>query len=118
MTDGQYTGTWRGVYPIKVNQQRHVVEEIVELGAPYGIGLEAGSKPELLVALAVLDTPGATIVCNGYKDRAYIETALLAQQLGRRPIIVIDRVRELELLIDLRERRPRSTPLRLAAGCA
>jgi arginine decarboxylase len=99
MTDGQYNGAWRGVYPIKVNQQRHVVEEIVELGAPYGIGLEAGSKPELLVALAVLDTPGATIVCNGYKDRAYIETALLAQQLGRRPIIVIDRFRELELLI-------------------
>ena len=99
MADGQYNGAWRGVYPIKVNQQRHVVEEIVELGAPYGIGLEAGSKPELLVALAVLDTPGATIVCNGYKDRAYIETALLAQQLGRRPIIVIDRFRELELLI-------------------
>ena len=96
-----YTGQWRGVYPIKVNQQRHVVEEVVELGARHGVGLEAGSKPELLIALAVLDTPGATIVCNGYKDRAYIETALLAQRLGRRPIIVIDRYRELDLLIKI-----------------
>ena len=95
----EYGGRWRGVYPIKVNQQRHVVEEIVEHGAPWGVGLEAGSKPELLVALALLDTPGATIVCNGYKDRAYLETALLAQRLGRRPLIVIDRFRELELLI-------------------
>jgi len=95
----EYRGRWRGVYPIKVNQQRHVVEEIVDHGAALGVGLEAGSKPELLVALAVLDTPGATIVCNGYKDRAYLETALLAQRLGRRPIIVIDRFRELELLI-------------------
>ena len=95
----EYKGRWRGVYPIKVNQQRHVVEEIVEHGAAFGVGLEAGSKPELLVALAVLETPGATIVCNGYKDRAYLETALLAQRLGRRPIIVIDRFRELELLI-------------------
>jgi len=64
-----------------------------------GVGLEAGSKPELLVALAILDTPGALIVCNGYKDRAYVETALLAQRLGRTPIIVIDRFRELDLII-------------------
>ena len=99
ISEYEYNGRWRGVYPIKVKQQRHVVEEVVEHGAPYGVGLEAGSKPELLVALAVLDTPDAIIVCNGYKDRAYIETALLAQRLGRRPIIVIDRYRELELLI-------------------
>jgi arginine decarboxylase len=99
MSEYEYAGRWRGVYPIKVNQQCHVVEEVVEHGARWGVGLEAGSKPELLVALAVLDTPEATIVCNGYKDRAYIETALLAQRLGRRPIIVIDRYRELDLLI-------------------
>ena len=98
-SDHEYTGHWRGVYPIKVNQQAHVVEEVVQHGAALGVGLEAGSKPELLVALAVLDTPGATIICNGYKDRAYIETALLAQQLGRNPVIVVDRYRELELLI-------------------
>ncbi|MCZ6464626.1 MAG: biosynthetic arginine decarboxylase [Proteobacteria bacterium] len=96
-----YKGRYRGVYPIKVNQQRHVVEELIEIGAPLGVGLEAGSKPELLVALALLDTPGALIICNGYKDRAYIETALLAQRLGRTPIIVIDRYRELDLLIKL-----------------
>ena len=99
ISEYEYAGQWRGVYPIKVNQQRHVVEEIVEHGAAHGIGLEAGSKPELVVALAVLDTPGATIVCNGYKDRAYLETALLAQQLGLRPVIVVDRFRELEALI-------------------
>jgi arginine decarboxylase len=94
-----YRGRYRGVYPIKVNQQRPVVEEIVQAGAPYGVGLEAGSKPELLVALALLDTPGALIICNGYKDRAYVETALLAQRLGRTPIIVIDRYRELDVVI-------------------
>ena len=94
-----YSGRFRGVYPIKVNQQRHVVEEIVQYGAAESVGLEAGSKPELLIALALLDTPGSLIICNGYKDRAYIETALLAQRLGRKPVIVIDRFRELELLI-------------------
>jgi arginine decarboxylase len=94
-----YTGGYRGVYPIKVNQQRHVVEEIVEYGASMHVGLEAGSKPELLIALAILDTPGAVIICNGYKDRTYIETALLAQRLGRTPIIVVDRFREVDLII-------------------
>ncbi len=94
-----YNGRLRSVFPIKVNQQRHVVEEIVELGRPHGVGLEAGSKPELLVALALLDTPDALIICNGYKDRAYVETALLAQRLGRTPIIVIDRAHEIDLVI-------------------
>jgi len=94
-----YRGAFRGVYPIKVNQQRHVVEEIVQYGAEGRVGLEAGSKPELLIALALLDTPGALIVCNGYKDRAYVETALLAQRLGRTPIIVVDRFHEIDLLI-------------------
>ncbi len=97
--DYGYRGRYRGVYPIKVNQQRHVVEEIVQYGAAAGVGLEAGSKPELLIALAVLDTPGALIVCNGYKDRAYVETALLAQRLGRTPIIVIDRFHEIDVVV-------------------
>ncbi|MCP5070426.1 MAG: biosynthetic arginine decarboxylase, partial [bacterium] len=96
-----YRGRFRGVYPIKVNQQRHVVEEMVSLGCNSCLGLEAGSKPELLIALALLDTPDALIICNGYKDRAYIETALLAQRLGRTPMIVIDRYHELELVIKL-----------------
>jgi arginine decarboxylase len=99
MADYGYKGVYRGVYPIKVNQQRHVVEEIVQYGAPLRVGLEAGSKPELLVALALLDTPEALIICNGYKDRAYIETALLAQRLGRTPYIVIDRPGEIDLVI-------------------
>jgi arginine decarboxylase len=94
-----YTGNYRGVYPIKVNHQRQVVEEIVAIGKPLGIGLEVGSKAELLVALALLDTPEALIVCNGYKDRAYFEMALLAQRLGRRPFIVLDRHTELEMLL-------------------
>jgi arginine decarboxylase len=94
-----YRGAYRGVYPIKVNQQRHVVEEIVEFGAKDGIGLEAGSKPELLIAMALCETPGALIVCNGYKDKKYIETALLGQRLGRTPIIVIDRFHEVDLVI-------------------
>ena len=82
-----------------MNQQRQVVEEVVRYGAALGVGLEAGSKPELLVALALLDTPDALIVCNGYKDRAYIELALLAQRLGRTPIVVIDRFHEIDLVI-------------------
>jgi arginine decarboxylase len=94
-----YRGRYRGVYPIKVNQQRHVVEETIQFGREQCVGLEAGSKPELLIALALLDTPEALIVCNGYKDRAYVETALLAQRLGRTPIIVIDRFHEIELVI-------------------
>jgi len=99
MEEYGYTGQMRSVFPIKVNQQRHVVEEIVELGRTRSVGLEAGSKPELLVALALLDTPEALIICNGYKDRAYVETALLAQRLGRTPMIVIDRFREIDLIV-------------------
>ena len=99
MAEYGYGGSYLGVYPIKVNQQRHVVEEIIQHGAPHRVGLEAGSKPELLVALALLDTPDALIVCNGYKDRAYVELALLAQRLGRTPVVVIDRAHELDLVI-------------------
>ena len=94
-----YRGRYRGVYPIKVNQQRQVVEELIEIGSPLGLGLEVGSKAELMVALGILDNPDVLIVCNGYKDRAYFEMALLAQRLGRYPIIVIDRPTELDVLI-------------------
>ncbi len=95
----EYRGAYRGVYPIKVNQQRQVVEELIEYGRASRLGLEAGSKAELLVALALLDTPEALIVCNGYKDRAYLETALLAQKLGLYPVIVLERPTELVELI-------------------
>jgi arginine decarboxylase len=102
--DYGYKGRYRGVYPIKVNQQHHVVEELVEFGRPHGLGLEAGSKPELLAALALLDSPDALLVLNGYKDVDYAETALLAQKLGRHPIVVIDRYRELEMLLQVARR--------------
>ncbi len=95
-----YEGNYKGVFPVKVNQQRHVVEELLEYGKPYQFGLEAGSKPELLIALATLKTPGALLICNGYKDREYIETALLAQQLGLTPIIVLERIHELEIVLE------------------
>jgi arginine decarboxylase len=95
----EYRGDYRPVYPIKVNQQRQVVEELVGYGQACRLGLEAGSKAELLVALALLDSPETLIICNGYKDRAYMETALLAQRLGRRPMIVLDRPTELDQLI-------------------
>jgi arginine decarboxylase len=99
IADNDYKGTYRGVYPIKVNQQRHVVEELLEYGRPYNLGIEAGSKPELLVALALQENPEALILCNGYKDRAFIETALLAQKLGRRVIITMDRLGELDTVL-------------------
>ncbi|WP_019502934.1 biosynthetic arginine decarboxylase [Pseudanabaena sp. PCC 6802] len=94
-----YNGTYRGVYPVKVNQQRQLVEELVNYGKPYQFGLEAGSKPELLIALATLKTPGALLICNGYKDREYIETALLSQRLGQTPIIVIEQLEEVDIVI-------------------
>lgn len=95
-----YPGEYRGVFPVKVNQQRHVVEEIVEYGRPWRYGLEAGSKPELLVALAANQDPGGLIICNGYKDRLYIETAILAQQFEKTVIIVLERLEELDLVLD------------------
>jgi arginine decarboxylase len=99
IADNDYKGVFRGVYPIKVNQQRHVVEELMEYGRPHNLGIEAGSKPELLVALALQENPEALILCNGYKDRAFIETALLAQKLGRRVVITMDRMGELDTIL-------------------
>ncbi len=99
IADNDYKGSYRGVYPIKVNQQRHVVEELMEYGGPFNLGIEAGSKPELLVALALQENPEALILCNGYKDRAFIETALLAQKLGRRVVITMDRLGELDTIL-------------------
>ena len=98
--DNAYKGNYRGVYPIKVNQQRHLVEELVKFGRPAALGLECGSKPELLVVLAMMSTPNAVIICNGFKDVEYIETAILSQKLGRNTIIVVDRVSELPMIID------------------
>jgi arginine decarboxylase len=94
-----FKGRYQGVYPIKVNQQRHLVEEIVALGEQYNLGLECGSKPELLVVLAMMANPNALILCNGFKDVEYIETAILSRKLGRNTIIVVERLEELDLII-------------------
>ena len=104
MEEAKYTGVYRGVYPIKVNQQKHLVEEILEFGAAHNFGLEAGSKPELLISLAQMDTPGALIICNGFKDQEYIEMALISQKLGRNTVIVVDRYSELQMIINASKR--------------
>ena len=93
-----YKGTYHGVYPIKVNQQRQVVEEIVKFGRPYNFGLEAGSKPELYAILAILDNPEALLICNGYKDETFIRLALMSQKLGKKVFIVVERPSELEII--------------------
>lgn len=95
-----YKGNYHGVYPIKVNQQKHLVQELVRFGKDLRLGLECGSKPELLVVLALMNTEDAVIICNGFKDVEYIETAILSQKLGRKTIIVVDRKEELSLIIN------------------
>jgi arginine decarboxylase len=99
ITQNQYQGKYCCVYPIKVNQQRQVVEEVLNFGAQYGFGLEAGSKPELLAvsAMATNDTP---IICNGFKDFEFIEMAMLAQKMGRQIIPVVEKYTELELVLE------------------
>src|SRR6516225_12015000 len=90
-----YQNVYKGVFPIKVNQLREVVEEIVDAGAPYHFGIEAGSKPELLAALAIHRDPESLIICNGYKDKLFIETALLGRKLGKKVILVVEKIEEL-----------------------
>ncbi len=98
-----YAGKYQGVFPIKCNQNRGFIEALVHYGKPYQFGLEAGSKPELMIALACLQTEKAAtqplLMCNGYKDREYIETALLATKLGQKPIIIIEQPQELDLVL-------------------
>lgn len=100
----KYEATYRSVMPIKVNQQRHVVEQLVEHGAKYNLGLEAGSKPELLVAMALLKRGEGMLICNGYKDEDYIETALHAERLGIKTVLVLDRFAELAKVIEVAAR--------------
>jgi arginine decarboxylase len=105
-----YQGHYQCIYPIKVNQQHRVVGALVEHGQRHHLGLEAGSKPELLVALALSENPEALLILNGYKDHEYMETALLANKLGRNAIIVVDRFRELDMILQAADRlnvRPR-----------
>ena len=96
----RYQGGYHGAYPIKVNQQRRVVRAVLDGGAPHGVGLEAGSKPELMIAMG-MQKAGGLILCNGFKDAEYLRTALHAQALGLDVIIVIERLDELKLLLEL-----------------
>jgi len=96
-----YQSAYRGVYPIKVNQLREVVEEIIDAGKPFHYGLEAGSKPELYAALAYHKDPESLIICNGYKDHRYIKTAFIGMQLGKKIILVAEKVEEIRNIIAL-----------------
>src|SRR3989338_1270977 len=96
-----YQNIYKGVFPIKVNQLREVVEEILDAGKEFNHGLEVGSKPELVAALAVNDNPESLIICNGYKDNHFIRLALLGQKVGRRIMLVMEKVDELERVIQM-----------------
>ncbi len=98
-----YQGEYRGVFPIKVNQLREVVDEIVAAGKEFNYGLEAGSKPELMIALAMHEGSQRLIICNGYKDLDYIRLALLGRKLGKKIIIVVEQLAELDDIIRLAE---------------
>ena len=98
-----YKGKYLGVYPTKVNQMREVVEEILDAGAPYRFGLEAGSKGELLIVLALNTDPEALTICNGYKDEEYLRLALMGRKLGRKIIVVVEKLSELPHLLRLAE---------------
>ena len=102
-----YQGQYRGVFPIKCNQNRQIVEAVVKHGKSHDFGLEVGSKPELIIALASLASEGdrqPLLICNGYKDSEYIETALLASKLGIKPIIIIEQPQELALILDIAQK--------------
>jgi len=98
-----YQGQYRGVFPIKVNQMREVVEEIQEAGREFNFGLEAGSKPELFAALAVHDNNESLIICNGYKDREFIRIAMLGRKLNKKVIMVIEKPDELQRILEVSE---------------
>ncbi len=96
-----YTGGYTTVYPIKVNQQRHVVEEIVEFGSAHNVGLECGSKPELQAVLGLAETTDHMIICNGYKDEEFMRLALTGQKLGHKVYIVIEQLSEIDVLLQV-----------------
>src|SRR3954451_7078530 len=99
ITEFNYQGKYRGVFPIKVNQLREVVEEILDAGKPFDFGLEVGSKPELFAGLAMQSQMGSLIICNGYKDSSFIKMALLGTKLGRKVIMVVEKLEELRQII-------------------
>jgi arginine decarboxylase len=101
ITEYKYQGRYRGVFPIKVNQLREVVEEILDAGKPYEFGLEVGSKPELFAGLAMQNQIGSLIICNGYKDAEFVKTAMLGIKLGKTIIMVVEKLEELRQIISI-----------------
>jgi arginine decarboxylase len=101
ITEANYQGVYRGVFPIKVNQLREVVEEIMDAGKAYHFGVEAGSKPELLAALAIHNDLDSLIICNGYKDNTFIQNALLGSKLGKKVILVVEKLEELAQILQV-----------------
>src|SRR5664279_3819859 len=99
ITEYNYQGKYRGVFPVKVNQLREVVEEILDAGKPYDFGLEVGSKPELFAGLAMQNQMGCLIICNGYKDAEFIRMAMLGIKLGKTVIMVVEKLEELRQII-------------------
>ena len=96
-----YKGRYRGVFPVKVNQLREVVEEILDAGAQFQFGLEVGSKPELFASMAMQSGVGELVICNGYKDTSFIRTALLGAKLGKEVILVVEKIEELSQILDI-----------------
>lgn len=113
IAENEYRGKYYGVYPIKVNQLREVVEEVVDAGKPYHYGIEVGSKPELFAALAIHQDPESLIICNGYKDPEYIRAALLGRRLAKKIILVVEKIEEMDLIV--RIAREMETPPMLGA---
>lgn len=101
ISEANYQNVYKGVFPIKVNQLREVVEEIMDAGRPYAFGLEAGSKPELIAALAIHRDPESLIICNGYKDPTFIQNALLGRKLGKQVIMVVEKLEEVRQIVQV-----------------
>jgi arginine decarboxylase len=101
IAENGYGGTYRGVFPIKVNQLREVVEEILDAGRPFNYGIEVGSKPEIFAGLAVHTDPDALIVCNGYKDNTFIRMALIGQKIGKKVILIAEKLSEVRAIAKL-----------------
>src|SRR5213075_510344 len=96
--ENNYKGSYRGVFPIKVNQLREVVEEILDAGRPFNYGLEVGSKPEMFAGLAMHSDPEALIVCNGYKDIGFIRMALLGRKIGKKVVLIAEKLSEVRAI--------------------
>jgi len=103
IAESSYCGKYLPAYPVKVNQQKDVIEVLRTTGERFSLGLEVGSKPELLAVLGIHQDPLALLLCNGYKDREYVELALMGQKVGRRPIIIVEKFSELKLILDTAE---------------